>query len=64
MLVHRNSAVHRYRTAGSAVAGLHRLDTCVPVMMRDLYRYYGDREVLARHHARARYVLVQEQCPN
>ncbi|MHB8862918.1 MAG: family 78 glycoside hydrolase catalytic domain [Pirellulaceae bacterium] len=37
----------------------------VPVMMRDLYRYYGDRDVLARHYdACVRYVLlVQEACP-
>jgi len=37
----------------------------VPVMMRDLYRYYGDREVIARHYdACARYLdLVKERCP-
>jgi len=37
----------------------------VPVMMRDLYRYYGDRDVIARHYdACARYVrLVQQACP-
>ena len=29
----------------------------VPVMMRDLYRYYGDREVLARH-----YDIVRGTC--
>jgi hypothetical protein len=34
-------------------------------MMRDLYRYYGDREVIAQHYgACARYVdLVQAKCP-
>ncbi len=38
----------------------------VPVMMRDLYRYYGDREVIARHYgACARYVdLVRGKCPD
>lgn len=38
----------------------------VPVMMRDLYRYYGDREVIAKHYAAcARYVdLVRGQCPD
>ena len=38
----------------------------VPVMMRDLYRYYGDREVIARHYdACARYVeLVKSKCPD
>jgi len=37
----------------------------VPVMMRDLYRYYGDREVIARHYdACARYVeLVKGKSP-
>jgi len=36
------------------------------VMMRDLYRYYGDREVIARHYeACARYLeLVKGQCPD
>jgi len=38
----------------------------VPVMMRDLYRYYGDREVVARHYeACARYLeLVKSKCPD
>jgi alpha-L-rhamnosidase len=38
----------------------------VPVMIRELYRYYGDREVVARHYdACARYVdLVSGKCPN
>ncbi|MEI7901053.1 MAG: family 78 glycoside hydrolase catalytic domain [bacterium] len=38
----------------------------VPVMMRDLYRYYGDRAVIAKHYAAcARYVdLVKGQCPD
>jgi len=38
----------------------------VPIMLRDLYRYYGDRAVLARHYAAcARYVdLVQAKCPD
>jgi alpha-L-rhamnosidase len=38
----------------------------VPIMMRDLYRYYGDREVIARHYdACARYVeLVRGRCPS
>ncbi len=38
----------------------------VPVMLRDLYRYYGDRAVLARHYgACARYVdLVKGKCPD
>jgi len=38
----------------------------VPVMMRDLYRYYGDRDTLARHYgACARYVdLVRGKCPD
>ena len=38
----------------------------VPVMMRDLYRYYGDRDVIARHYAAcARYVdLVCGKCPD
>jgi len=38
----------------------------VPVMMRDLYRYYGDREVIARHYeACARYLeLVKGKCPD
>ena len=37
----------------------------VPVMMRDLYRYYGDRGVIERHYAAcARYVdLVRAKCP-
>jgi len=38
----------------------------VPVMMHDLYRYYGDRAIIARHYdACARYVrLVHEKCPD
>jgi alpha-L-rhamnosidase len=38
----------------------------VPVMMHDLYRYYGDREVIAQHYeACAEYVrLVQGKCPD
>ncbi len=38
----------------------------VPVMMRDLYRYYGEREVIAAHYAAcARYVeLVRGRCPD
>lgn len=38
----------------------------VPVMMRDLYRYYGDRDTLAKHYgACARYVdLVRGKCPD
>lgn len=37
----------------------------VPIMLRDLHRYYGDRELLAQHYAAcARYVdLVQAKCP-
>jgi alpha-L-rhamnosidase len=37
----------------------------VPIMLRDLHRYYGDRELLAQHYATcARYVdLVQAKCP-
>ncbi len=37
----------------------------VPIMLRDLHRYYGDRALLARHYpACARYVdLVQAKCP-
>jgi alpha-L-rhamnosidase len=37
----------------------------VPVMMRDLYRYYGDRGPIERHYAAcARYVdLVRGKCP-
>lgn len=38
----------------------------VPIMLRDLHRYYGDRELLARHYAAcARYVdLVRAKCPD
>ncbi len=38
----------------------------VPVIMSELYRYYGDREVIARHYAAcARYVdLVRGKCPD
>lgn len=38
----------------------------VPVMMHDLYRYYGDRAIIARHYdVCARYVrLVHEKCPD
>jgi alpha-L-rhamnosidase len=38
----------------------------VPVMMRDLYRFYGDREAVAAHYgACARYLdLVREACPD
>jgi alpha-L-rhamnosidase len=38
----------------------------VPIMLRDLYRYYGDRDLLARHYiACARYVdLVRAKCPD
>jgi len=38
----------------------------VPILMRDLYRYYGDRDVIARHYAAcARYVdLVRAKCPD
>ena len=38
----------------------------VPIMLRDLHRYYGDRELLAQHYAACvRYVdLVQAKCPD
>ncbi len=38
----------------------------VPIMLRDLHRYYGDRDLLARHYAACtRYVdLVQAKCPD
>jgi len=38
----------------------------VPIMLRDLYRYYGDRELLEKHYsACVRYVdLVQKACPD
>ena len=37
----------------------------VPIMMRELYRYYGDREVIAQNYAACtRYVdLVRAKCP-
>ena len=38
----------------------------VPVMMRDLYRYYGDRAIIERHYdACAKYLdLVRGKCPD
>ena len=38
----------------------------VPILMRDLYRYYGDGETIGRHYdACARYVdLVRAKCPD
>ncbi len=38
----------------------------VPILLRDLYRYYGDREPIDHHYAAcARYIdLVQKACPD